>query len=144
MFLPRAPGAPRRYHRNKAFFALGTFLVVYALLRWLAPDLRDDLQGFALRTPGNAFRERRSGDLVQARARVEEALRDSTGADGDIVSRWRVRSLKDHPFTVLVRPGDFVAQPGDTVRVRGFYDWDTKGGVVNTLEEGWVKSPDRR
>ncbi len=144
MFLPRAKGTPRRYHRNKAFFALGTFLVVYALLRWFAPDLRDDLQGFALRTPGNAFRERRSGDLVQARARVEEALRDSTGADGDIVSRWRVRSLADHPFTVLVRPGDFAALPGDTVRVRGFYDWDTKGGVVNTLEEGWVKSPDRR
>jgi hypothetical protein len=139
MFLPRSGRASATYHRRKLIFAAVTFVVVWLGIRWFAPDLQERLRALGTRTPGGAFRDRISGEAVETRAVVEDALGDSTDAAGEVIARWRMRSLADHPFTLLARKGEFGGAAGDTVRVRGIYVWDTRGGVVSGLDEGWIR-----
>lgn len=142
MLFPRSNKALYRYGRHKVVAILVTFVVVWSWLNWFAPDLRDTLRGFGIRTPGAAFRERLSGEVVQARAVVEDVLADSVSADGVTFRRARLRSVAGHPFLLLhSEPTDPVAAPGDTVRVRGIYEWGLRGGTVSTSESGWVRTP---
>ena len=130
----------QRYGRSKVIAILVTFAVVWAWLTWFAPDWKENLQGFGTRTPDVAFRERRDGVWVQARATVEAPLPDSADAAGTMFRRARVRAADGHPFTLMHRERPAKAPaPGDSVHVRGVYDWDLKGGVVIVTDEGWVR-----
>lgn len=139
MIIPRGKQDLARYGRHKVVAALVTFAVAWIVVQWVAPGIRDALEGIALRTPDHCFRERRSGDIVQTRILVEEALPDSTTADGTTLRAWKVRSLGGHPFVVLDRePSLDPAAPTDTLRVRGLYDWNSRGGTVRVDGNGWI------
>lgn len=129
----------RRYGRNKVVAAVVTFVVLWIWLKFFAPDWRDTLAGFGTRTPGYAFRERLSGVVVQSRAVVEEMLPDSSVAGSEPLRRAKLRAPDGHPFT-LQRAADkpLPLSPGDTVRVRGIYDWGLRGGAVTITKEGWL------
>ncbi len=130
----------QRYGRSKVVAILVTFAVVWVWLKWFAPDWRDTLQAFGTRTPEVAFRERRSGAWVQAEAKVENALPDSADAAGTMFHRARLRSADGHPFTLLhTEDAKHAPAEGDSVRVRGVYDWDLKGGAVTVTDDGWVR-----
>ena len=139
MILPRGRGQSARYGRHKVVAALVTFAVVWIWLKWFAPDVRESLEAFGVRTPEHCFREKVSGELVQARVTVEETLPDSAVA-GTPLGRWRVRSDDGHPFLLLAE-GPLPGAPSDTLRLRGRYDWDPRGGTVRVLEEdGWIRT----
>lgn len=131
--------AYQRYGRNKVIATLVTFAVVWVAVKWVYPGVGDAISGLALRTPGLAFRERLTGEPVQTTAVVEVVLADSTDAEGVLV-RHRLRTMKDHPFTLLEASPGMGAGVGDTVRVRGVYVWDLTGGSVDVRIEGaWLK-----
>jgi len=88
----------------------------------------ESLEAIVLRTPEKAFEQRATGEMVHAIAVVE-------AVPGDSVGGWRLRTLEGHPFAV-VHVGTPVLAVGDTVVVRGAYDWDTRGGTVDTKGTG--------
>ena len=71
---PRTRKQQARYGRHKVVAAGITFALVWFGLKWLAPDARDALEGLGTVKPGDAFRERTSGETVQARVVVEAVL----------------------------------------------------------------------
>jgi hypothetical protein len=130
----------QRYGKRKVVAAAVTFAVLWAWLTWFAPDWKDNLQGFGTRPPDVAFRERKSGAWVQTAAKVESALPDSADAAGTVFHRARLRSVAGHPFTLLhTEDGKHAPAEGDSVRVRGVYEWDLKGGAVVVTKDGWVR-----
>lgn len=130
----------QRYGRSKVIAALVTFFVLWAWLKWFAPDWKDNLQGFGTRPPDVAFRERKSGFWVQTEANVEAVLPDSADGAGATFHRARLRSTAGHPFTLMHRlEGERAPAEGDSVRVRGVYDFDLKGGAVTVTKDGWVR-----
>jgi len=140
MILPRGRAARQRYGRNKVVAALVTFAVLWIWLTYFAPDWRDALAGFGTRTPAYAFRERLSGVTVQTRAVVEEVLPDSSAAGPRPLRRARLRTLDGHPFTLQEATDEpLPLAPGDTVVVRGLYDWGLRGGAVTVTDEGWLR-----
>ena len=139
---PRGGKAMARYGRRKVAAILVTFTVVWGYLNCVAPDRRDALRGVGTRTPGAAFRERLSGEPVQALAVVEELMVDSLSVSGETFPRARLRTTAGHPFTLLLASTRAaLPSPGDTVRVRGRYDWGLKGGTVTVTKDGWLHAP---
>jgi hypothetical protein len=140
VIFPRTRGARQRYQRHKVIAIVVTFAVGWAAwkllpdgalpARWTRPPPP---------TPDSAFRDRASGMTVEATAVVEEALPDSVDALGaGSLRRWRLRTVTGHPFVlvedVLVEPPGAgpAPAPGDTLRVRGTYEWSNTGGTVRS------------
>ncbi|MEZ5063931.1 MAG: hypothetical protein R3B81_04310 [bacterium] len=133
MIGPRTRKQRQRYLRHKVIAIVATFVLGYGLFRFLFPvgqrEAFEGLESLVLRSPARAFEERVSGEMVHAVAVVEAAPTDS-------VPGWQVRALDGHPFAIVDVPGDFRAEPGDTIVVRGSYEWNTRGGIVDPKGTG--------
>jgi hypothetical protein len=100
-----------------------------------------------------AFRERRSDLWVELEGRVEKTLADDL--DGSRHQRFIVRLASGR--TLLVAHNiDLAARVplrrGDTVRLRGEYEWNERGGVVHWTHHdpagrrpgGWIEHDGQR
>jgi hypothetical protein len=124
-----------RYGRHKAIAILVTFALGWLAVRFWAPEWKGSLPWAFADSPRRAFEERRSGVPVRAFGIVEAALPDSSLAAG-VAVRWRARTRDGHPFTWLQDPASSAvpAAPGDSLMLRGRYEWDSTGGTVVTGE----------
>ena len=131
MIGPRTRGQRQRYLRHKVIAILATFALGYAAVRLYVPRdhaALEALEAIVLRSPGQAFEQRATGEMVHAVAVVE-------AVPGDSSATWRMRTLKGHPFD-LMGSGVVGLAVGDTVVVRGAYDWDPRGGSVDPKGTG--------
>ena len=99
-----------------------------------------------------AFRERRSGEMVEAEGRVERLLADDL--EGSAHQRFIVRLaggqtvLISHNIDLAPR---VPAATGDRIAFRGQYEWNDRGGVVHWTHHdprgrrpgGWLRHADR-
>lgn len=122
-----------RYGRHKVVAILVTFAVGWAAIKLFAPGLEGSFAWFGAWTPKRAFEQRASHVPVRATGVLESRLPDTTLAAG-VAVRWRARGADGHPFTWLQDPAvpALRAAAGDTVRARGEYVWDPRGGAVRT------------
>jgi subtilisin family serine protease len=144
MIFPRGRKALQRYGRNKVIAILVTFAVLWIYLKVFAPRglllSRLDWEPRVV-TPGKAWDERWSNVVVGADGVVEAVFSDSVlasagGAAALVLRRTKVRTVEGHPVIVLhdagaVGPGR--PDVGDSVSVKGMYDWSTGGGVVRAV-----------
>ncbi len=100
-----------------------------------------------------AYAERRSGIWVEVNGSIRRRLPDDN--TGSRHQRFILQTESGH--TVLVAHNLDLAdkvplETGDTVRVRGRYEWNERGGVIHwthhdpdgNLSGGWVEFRDRR
>lgn len=100
-----------------------------------------------------AYAAQRSGVMVEVQGRVDAVLRDDT--DGSRHQRFILRLSDGH--TLLVSHNIDLAPRaplavGDTVSLRGQYEWNAKGGVLHWThhdpqgrrEGGWVEVRGKR
>ena len=94
------------------------------------------------------YEERQSGEWVEATGLVHKVL--GTDDHGDPHQRFIIRLDRDH--SVLIAHNVAIADPvparaGDTIVVRGRYEWNEEGGVVHWThrdpdgrrEGGWIR-----
>lgn len=96
-----------------------------------------------------AFKEGRTGFWITAEARVREVLGDET-VGGKLHQKFSFQPAEG--MTVQVRhsvdDADRIpVEPGDRVRVQGYYQWDAGGGIISRTffdenqpgSGGWVQ-----
>ena len=132
MIFPRTRRQGVKYGRHKALAAAVTFVVVWAFLHLTGLDdrIRDRFRPSSrLVTPEEAFRDRWSQVETFGEGVVESAT--DASAPGDVA----VRTASGHP---LILRGDLAhaegIAAGDSVRFRGVYIWDSRGGVIDASE----------
>lgn len=104
-------------------------------------------------SPESLFRDERSGVMTTARGRVVKTLPDDN--DGSRHQRFLVELPSGH--TVLIAHNIDLADrvpldEGDTVTIRGQYEWSDKGGTIhwthhdpgNRREGGWIEHAGER
>jgi hypothetical protein len=131
MIGPRTQRQRQRYLRHKVIAILATFALGYAAVKLFVPrdhEAFQSLEALVLRTPEKAFRERATGEMVHAVAIVEAVPGDSSDV-------WHLRTLEGHPFDAI-HEGAVPLAVGDTVVVRGAYEWTLQGGAVDTKGTG--------
>ncbi len=152
-----------RSRRNGGRWWIRGALLGLVLLAWLAgrggwddwrlPELRD--LGTSITSPEpatgdaeEAWRQQRSGVMVEVEGRVERLLADDL--DGSRHQRFIVQLDSGH--TLLVAHNIDLAnwvplKAGDQVRLRGQYEWNNRGGVVHWTHHdpdgdragGWIE-----
>ena len=123
--IPRTRAGTRRYQKSKVWAILITFGLGWIVLKSFPVDTERIVQTLISPppAPGEAFRERESGIPVQARAVIESADPAEPGV-------WKARSLDGHPFRLVWEAAGPPPAAGDTLLVRGTYEWDPEGGRV--------------
>lgn len=131
------------------------FLAGLMLLAWAARQLAPQAGGASdagTEAIAEAYRERRSGVMVEASGTVERLLADDR--EGSAHQRLIVRL--DGGQTILVSHNIDLAPrvpaaPGDRLDFRGQYEWNDRGGVVHWTHAdpqgrrpgGWLRHGDR-
>jgi len=135
------------------FLLLGAAVVAGVLLLQSDRPGRAPVELSGPESLAEAFREGRSGVIVEADAVVERLLDDDR--EGSRHQRLIVRVSPEH--TVLIAHNVDVApripaEVGDRLRFRGQYEWNPRGGVVHWTHDdprgehpaGWVELDGRR
>ncbi len=137
--------------RRRLLLLAGLLLLAWAA-RQLATPVRGDAAGDDTAAIAEAFRERRSGIVVEAEGTVERLLADDR--EGSPHQRLIVRLaggqtvLVSHNIDLAPR---VPAEPGDRLGFRGQYEWNERGGVVHWTHDdprgrrpgGWLRHRDR-
>lgn len=136
--------------RNRRLLLLAALLLVAWGARHLAGPA--GAPGSGEEALAEAFRERRSGVVVEAGGTVERLLADDL--EGSPHQRLIVRLgggqtvLISHNIELAPR---VPAAPGDRLEFRGQYEWNDRGGVVHWTHHdprgrrpgGWLRHRDR-
>ena len=137
--------------RRRLLLLAGLLLLAWAA-RQLAVPAGDDAAGDGAAAIAEAFRDRRSGLVVEAEGKVERLLADDR--EGSAHQRLIVRLeggqtvLVSHNIDLAPR---VPAAPGDRLGFRGQYEWNERGGVVHWTHHdprgrrpgGWLVHRDR-
>jgi hypothetical protein len=136
--------------KRRLLLLAGLMLLAWAARQLAAPaGDAGDTRATAI---AEAFRERRSGVMVEASGKVERLLTDDR--EGSRHQRMIVRLAGSH--TVLVSHNIDLAPrvpaaPGDRLDFRGQYEWNDRGGVVHWTHAdpqgrrpgGWLRHGER-
>ena len=128
---------------RRLLLVAGLLLVAWAARQLAAPGVTGGEEVIA-----EAFRERRSGVMVEAEGTVERLLADDL--EGSAHQRFIVRLaggqtlLVSHNIDLAPR---VPASPNDRISFRGQYEWNERGGVVHWThhdpqgrrEGGWLE-----
>lgn len=151
----RSRPGKRTIVRIALFVAL--FAAVYAVRQWAPVGGRDDPGYDVSIAPGqvvsDAFLAGVSGVMVESSGTVVRMLSDDL--EGSRHQRFIVEVARGH--TVLISHNIDLAERvpvsgGDTVRFRGQYEWNERGGVVHWTHHdpagrrpgGWIEAGGRR
>lgn len=128
---------------RRLLLVAGLLLVAWAARQLAAPGVGEGEEVIA-----EAFRERRSGIMVEAEGTVERLLADDL--EGSAHQRFIVR-LADGQTLLVSHNIDLAprvpASPNDQIAFRGQYEWNERGGVVHWThhdpqgrrEGGWLE-----
>ncbi len=120
----------------------GAFLLLVLVFTWWAQEQQEPSSGLE-----QAIEQRHSGEMIEFDAVVERNLKDDNQG-----SRHQKFIVRSGAYTVLVAHNIDLAsrvpiEVGDSVKIRGEYEWNDLGGVVhwthhdpqNRRKGGWIE-----
>lgn len=118
--------------QRRLLLLAGLLLLAWAVRQFAAPTAGDASGGDGGAAIAEAFRDQRSGLVVEAEGIIERLLADDR--EGSAHQRLIVRLANGQ--TVLISHNIDLAprvpaDPGDRIGFRGQYEWNDRGGVVH-------------